>query len=106
MMDETTIQQAAAALLRAAPAGSRVTLFGSYATGSARPDGDIDFLVVEPNVQDRLGEMAKLSSLLGKMLVPADVVVVSRDVFDRFRDTPNTLVHRALKEGKVYESVA
>ena len=105
-IDETTIQRAVDALLKATPPGSTVILFGSHAAGSARPDSDLDFLVIEPDVQDRLGEMTRLSHLLGKMRVPADVVVVSRGLFDRSRGTPNTLVHRALREGKVYESVA
>ena len=102
---EATIQKAANALLRAAPPGSTVILFGSHAEGRARPDSDFDFLVVEPNVQNRFDEMTRLAHLLGKMLVPADVVVVSRERFDRFRHTPNTLAYRAAREGKVYESV-
>ncbi len=102
--DEATIQRAANALLRAAPPGSTVILFGSHATGRARPDSDFDFLVVEPNVQNRYDEMTRLAALLGKMLVPADVVVVSRDRFEYFRHTPNTLAYRAAKEGRVYES--
>ena len=105
MVDELMIQRAVDAVLRAAPVGSTVILFGSYATGQARTDSDVDFLVVEPEVADCFGEMARLSSLLGKMLIPADVVVVSRETFERLREMPNTLPHRARREGKIYESV-
>ncbi len=103
MLDEAKIREAVDALLEAAPEGSKVILFGSYAAGRARPDSDLDFLVIEPEVQDRMEEMVRLSRLLGKLLIPADVAVVGRDEFHRFRDTPNTLHHRAFKQGKVYE---
>ncbi|MFH0964164.1 MAG: nucleotidyltransferase domain-containing protein [Planctomycetota bacterium] len=106
MIDEGTIERAAKALLGAAPRASTVILFGSYGAGRAGPESDLDFLVVEPEIKDRIGEMARLSRLLGKMLIPADVVVVSRELFERFRDTPNTLAHEASRGGRVYESVA
>jgi hypothetical protein len=34
------------------------------------------------------------------------VVVLSRQRFEYWKDTPNTLSYRAVKEGKVYEQVA
>jgi uncharacterized protein len=106
MIDETIIQQAAEALLTAAPVGSFVILFGSFADGTAHADSDLDFLVVEPQMKERFGEMARLSRLLGDMLIPADVVVVSRDFFERYRNTPNTIAYEASKKGRIYEPVA
>ena len=104
-MNEKTIRTAVEALMEAAP-GSKVILFGSQARGEAAPDSDLDFLVIEPDVKDRLGEMVRLSNVLGRLLIPADVVVVSEETFEKWRDTPNTLMYRAAKEGKVYEQVA
>jgi predicted nucleotidyltransferase len=40
VVDPATIEEAANRLLRAAPAGSEVILFGSYARGDAREDED------------------------------------------------------------------
>jgi len=105
-IDSEVIRQAAGALHRAAPAGSVVILFGSRATGAARADSDLDFLVVEPDVTSRFAEMARLSRLLGDMLVPADVVVLSRALFDRYRNTPNTIAYEAWRNGKIYEPIA
>ena len=59
------------------PPGSRVIVFGSQARGEARDDSDLDLLVVEPEVRNRFDEMARLASLLGRELIPADVVVMS-----------------------------
>lgn len=106
MQDDDVLQRALALLFEAVPAGSQVILFGSRATGDARPDSDYDFLVVEPEVTNRFDEMVRLSALLGSAMVPADVVVVGRDSFERERDNPNSLAARARKEGKVYEPAA
>ena len=84
----------------------RVYLFGSEARGDAGPDSDLDFLVIEPEVEDRMGEMARLSKVLAPLMIPTDVLVVSAERFEYWKDTPNTVYHRAVREGKVYEQVA
>ena len=70
----------------------------------------MDFLVVEPKVKDRLAEMTRLrhvlQPLLGPFLVSVDLLVVSAERFAYWRDTPNTVMYEAAKEGKVYEQVA
>ncbi|HNQ21774.1 MAG TPA: nucleotidyltransferase domain-containing protein [Phycisphaerae bacterium] len=106
MQGDDLLKKALTLLFDALPPGSQVILFGSRARGEARPDGDFDFLVVEQQVQDRFAEMVRLSALLGAALIPADVVVVSRASFERWRDEPNTLAGRVAKEGRVYESAA
>ena len=106
MIGEDVIAKAVELLLRAAPAGSKVILFGSHATGEARPDSDLDFIVVEPEVGDRLAEMVRLREALRPLHVAADVLVVSAKTYEEWRDTPNTVVYEAAHKGKVYEQVA
>lgn len=101
MVDKRTIQKAARMLLNAAPPGSGVILFGSYARGNAGPDSDLDFLVVEPEVRDKHAEMVRLRQTLEPLRLPADVLVASRKLFDRWRHTPNNILHEAFKEGTV-----
>jgi len=103
VIDHGVIDQAAHRLLEAAPAGSQVILFGSYARGEADPGSDVDFLVVEPEVKDRFGEMVRLREALDPLDLAVDVLVVSRRVFEKWRDTPNTVIYDAAREGKVYE---
>ena len=105
-MDQKTIDRAARLLLDAAPRGSTVILFGSYARGNARPDSDLDFLVVEPRVDDLVAEMARLTDAVSALAIAAEVLVVSAERFEYWRDTPNTVFYRAAREGKVYEQVA
>jgi hypothetical protein len=63
-------------------------------------------LVVEPEVTDRVAEMVRLGEVLRPLGIAADVLVVSSERFDYWRDTPNTVIHQAAKEGRVYEAVA
>lgn len=49
MVAPNTIKNAVDLLLAAAPAGSKVILFGSYAEGIQDEESDLDFLVVEPS---------------------------------------------------------
>jgi len=105
MLEEKTIQSAANLLLKAAP-GAKVVLFGSYARGDAQPYSDLDFLVIEPQVKDRMGEMFRLRKTLRGLPMAVDVIVISADRFEFWKDTPNTLAYQVLKEGKVYEQIA
>ena len=100
MVDEKLIERAGRLLLDAAPPGSGVILFGSHARGDAGPDSDLDFLVVEPRVAGRRREMVRLREALRPLRVPAEVLVVSRRVFDEWRDTPNTVIYEAAREGR------
>lgn len=88
------------------PAGSRLIVFGSWARGEAQADSDLDLLVVEPAVGDRFAEMARLSTLLGRRLIPADVVVMSAEAFEQQKQVTNTLAWRAAREGQVHELAA
>lgn len=103
MMNPGLIDETIECLREALPAGTRIILFGSYARGEARADSDLDLLIVEPDVADRAAETVRLSSLLGRRLVPADVVVMSRSAYERERTLPNTVAYRAAREGKVLE---
>ncbi len=105
MIDQATISEAVKLLLKAAPAGSEVILFGSHARGDAVPDSDLDFLVVEPNVHSKHAEMVRLRDALRPLRVPADVLVTSRAIFEDWRDTPNNVLFQAWTEGRLFHEM-
>jgi predicted nucleotidyltransferase len=106
MMNEKTLERAAQALLHAAPIGSKVILFGSHARGDADERSDMDFMVVEPEVLNRIEEMVRLDNVLRSFQLPVDILVVSAERFSYWQDTPNTVYYKAAKEGRIYESRA
>lgn len=105
MASRDLIQRAGKALAEAAGANSKVILFGSYARSEERPDSDVDFLVIEPELSDRFGESVRLARLVGELGVPADVVVVSEDHARKWGAVGGTMLHDALAQGQVVGGV-
>jgi len=106
MLDQKTIDAAARVLLSNAPEGSRVILFGSWASGDARPGSDLDFLVIEPSVQDKLLEIFRLRKavqpVFGRHVQPVDLIVMDEARFQQAKDVPNTLAFEAATTGRLY----
>jgi predicted nucleotidyltransferase len=99
--ERATIERAARALLEAVAVPSTVILFGPHARGDADNGSDYHFLIIEEEVDDCFGEMARLGRILGGLLIPADVVVISRQQAKDRELVKGTLIHEALTEGRV-----
>jgi uncharacterized protein len=99
--DDATIERAGQVLIEAVPAPAKVILFGSQARGDADDRSNFDFLVIEQDVEDRFGEMARLSTLLGHMLIPAEVVVATEEEVRRRGSVKGSMIHNAMSEGRV-----
>jgi hypothetical protein len=56
---------------------------------------------VEEKPADRLAEMIRLNRLLRTVGVPVDLLVVSAEKFDYWRDTPGNVYFEAASEGTV-----
>ena len=92
--------EAAVRILFEATRPARIVLFGSYARGDAGADSDLDFLVIEPRVEDRAREMVRLRRLLRPLRIPADILVYSSEEVARWGDQPGTALYWALREAK------
>ncbi len=104
MVEPEKIQKAVE-LLRDAAHPRKIILFGSHARGDAREDSDVDFLVVEAKIESRLDEWGRLRSALSPLRIPVDIVLITEDVFDEWKDYPGTVYYAANREGKVlYEA--
>ena len=78
----------------------RVILFGSRARGTARPDSDIDLLVVMPDGTDRRRAMVQIASRLPIGNVDVDLLVTTPETLDRHRDNPGLVYRTILRSGR------
>ncbi len=100
MLSAQTLQTAVERVLAVAQP-IQIILFGSYARGDADEQSDIDLLIVENEVPDRGQEMLRLIRSIGFLGHGVDVLVYSEKEVLRRGQVPGTLLHHALKEGKV-----
>ena len=102
--DHELLRRLTAALVNAANP-DRIILFGSRARGEGTEDSDFDIMVVESRIGDRGEEMVRLSRALRSLGIPVDLLVVSTDQFQYWRDTPGNVYFEAASEGLVlYEA--
>ena len=88
-------------------APERVILFGSYARGRVDPDSDVDLLVVMRGPGTKRQQAARIHAALAGVGIPKDVVVVTPEELERFRDVVGTIIYPAVREGRgLYERAA
>jgi len=106
VISENTISEAVARLVEVArPA--KVILFGSYATGEATKDSDLDLMVIEPGAGNKKSDCVKLRDAVGDVGTGVDVLVFSEVEANRRGQVPGTVIYWAFKEGRVmYETSA
>ncbi len=83
----------------------RIYLFGSCARGSDMVGSDVDLLIVEdqrfgPN-RNRWSELKRIRQALRQFRFPKDILVYSRDEFEKWEDSVNHIVAHAVREGKL-----
>ena len=78
----------------------RVVLFGSRAAGTARPDSDIDLLVVMPDGTDRWAAMTRIGSRLRRPGVGIDLLVTTPAVLAARGDDPGLIYRTVLQTGR------
>ena len=82
-----------------------IILFGSRVRGDANADSDVDLMVVEegPFGPERNGhtETVRLIYALADFPVAKDILVCSREEVEYWRDSLNSVVAEALREGEV-----
>ncbi len=92
---------AASSLLIEVIAPQKTGLFGSHARGDFDGGSDLDLLVILDCADDRIGEMIRLRRVLRDLPIAIDVVVYSRKEVQAWDHLRGTMLHHALREGKV-----
>lgn len=83
----------------------QIILFGSRARGDSESDSDFDVVVVEELPFDCLQEMVRLNRVLRTFDAAIDLLVVSDERFQYWRDTPGNVYHEAASHGRIlYEA--
>jgi len=75
----------------------KIYLFGSYATGSANRDSDIDLLLLKDSISSRSKEMVEARMLLGGLDKAFDVLVATSEEFEFYRHEAGS-VYREISE--------
>jgi uncharacterized protein len=98
-----TSEKIAEAVRRIAQAANpvKIIMFGSRARGQERPDSDVDLLVIETQVENRVAEMTRLNRALRGLALPVELIVISAQLFDQWSRVPGSVYHEALREGIV-----
>ncbi len=77
----------------------RVILYGSRARGTARPDSDLDLLVVEKDPMSKRQEKEQLCQAVGDFSIPIDLRVMGEMEFQETKNIVGGIAYPAHKEG-------
>jgi uncharacterized protein len=78
-----------------------ILLFGSRAWGQPRPDSDYDLIVIVSEAHETPARRATRGyRCLRTIPMPTDLIVSTREEFDRFKTVPASLEAEILERGK------
>jgi predicted nucleotidyltransferase len=79
----------------------KIFLFGSYATGKANEDSDIDLLIIKDTAEPRHKRSIEIQRLLKGSKLPVDILVYTNDEFEREKSIHSSFVNSAIQEAKL-----
>jgi len=77
----------------------KIILFGSRARGDYREDSDWDILIVTKEKLDKKTKFNFWYDIYRRLKFPADIIIVSKDVFEKFKNDYGFIYSYALEEG-------
>lgn len=97
----TEILDAIVARVVSAAAPVRIVLFGSAARDEMGPNSDVDLLVVKDGDYDKWQVLDRIYLALVGVGQAVDVVIVTPEEVERYRNTHCLVIKPALDEGRV-----
>lgn len=100
MIDEKIIETVKKKIVEAV-SPEKIILFGSYATGKATKESDLDLVVVWNSDLNSHERNIFLSKLFPKRNFSLDIFAFTRKEAERLKDVAGTIVYEAFHHGKV-----
>lgn len=105
MISESIIKEATARIVKRFHP-EKIIVFGSQARGTADSRSDIDLLVISKIPGKRRAFVTEIDRSLRGLGIARDIVVLTREEFERDKHIPGTIARPAWLEGKLlYENV-
>ena len=79
----------------------QILLFGSQARGTARPDSDIDLLVVFEHIENRVEKMTEIRRVLRGLGCSTDVIVATPEQIENRSPWTGEVLYYAMPESRV-----
>lgn len=79
----------------------RIILFGSHARGGARPDSDVDLLVVMPVSGSKREKQIEIGVALHDIRISMDIIVATPEEVEKRKNIVGTVIRPAMREGEV-----
>ncbi len=79
----------------------KIILFGSRAQGAARPDSDIDLVVIYDGPEPKREVKRRIHRLFGLRDFSMDLFVLSSEEYERHKHVANTLAREVAERGLV-----
>lgn len=79
----------------------KIFLFGSYASGKANNDSDIDLLVIKDTKEPKYLRSIEIQRLLIGTKLPVDVVVYTNEEFEKEKNKNYSFVNVAIQEAQL-----
>ena len=79
----------------------KIVLFGSHAKGTARPDSDLDLLIIEESDLPRYRRSGRYRRVLCGVFPAKDIVVWTPQEVEEWKTVPNAFISTVLAEGKL-----
>lgn len=79
----------------------KIILFGSAARGEMGPHSDFDLLVIVPSGMHRRRTAQKIYRNLIGIGFASDIIVITEDDLERYKDNIGMVIRPALEEGRI-----
>jgi predicted nucleotidyltransferase len=82
----------------------QIILFGSYASGNADENSDIDLLIVKEKIQSKWKERQKIRDSIKQIHLAKDIIVACKEEFDFYKHELGSVIKDAYENGEILYS--